>query len=64
METIVYVMPIVLDYELNDLRDMSDEELIATCYEDGRSYSLKDFEEAFTENEVTPFIDYIRFINV
>jgi hypothetical protein len=64
VETRVYVMPILLDYDLVDLVDCSDEELMLLAEEEGRVYSLEGFQEAFKENEVTPHVDYIRFIAV
>jgi hypothetical protein len=62
-ETRVYVMPILLDYSEEDLEGISDEEFMDLAEEDGRVYTLQGFQEAFALNEVTPFVDVIRFIN-
>lgn len=63
-ETIVCVIPILLEYDEVDLKDASDLEFYELAKQDGRIYNLKDFEEAFSLNQVTPFVDIIRFINV
>lgn len=63
-ETRVYVMPILLDYDEVDLKHCSDEEFMDLAEEGGRVYTLEGFQEAFALNEVTPFVDIIRFINV
>ncbi len=63
METKVYVMPILLDYDEADLIHASDEEFASLAEEEGRVYTLEDFQEAFRLNEVTPNVDIIRFIN-
>lgn len=64
VETIVYVIPILLEYDEEDLKDISDEEFMAYTEKDGRIFSLEDFQKAFALNEVTPFVDIIRFITV
>ena len=64
VEILVYVMSILLKYDQGELEDATDEEFKALAEEEGRVYTLEDFQEAFALNEVTPNVDIIRFISV
>jgi len=58
----VFVMPFLLDYELSDLQAATDNEYKAICKEDGRIYTLEDFEKSFNDDEINSVFDYLRIL--
>lgn len=61
-EKYVFVISALTEYEEIDLVEMSDEEFVAVCKEDGRIYSLEDFPAAFNSGEISSNIDYLRIL--
>lgn len=63
-ETRVYVLD-TQDLSINKFfGELTEEEWIAECERQGRVYSLRGFERAFNEEEISTATDVVKFINV
>lgn len=62
-ETRVYVLN-VDNLEDKHYSELTDDEFQSLAQEEGRVYTLNDFQEAFNLEEINSSIDVIRIINV
>ena len=52
------------EYSIDELNNMSNDELIDIAELEGLVYSLNGFAQAFNKEEIYTGVDYIRFIEV
>ncbi len=48
----------------SDFYTISNEDFIELAEQDGNIYTLDGFQQAFNQEEISSFVDYIRFIEV